>query len=186
MVDLERLLKLRLIVARHGEMDGARWWNTQGMLGPRGAMVLRRGFPTTHLFAQARVVFEMARIRCREVFHPPAVMTLWELPAHIEDRFADAWQVWLDDIARWEPFFARVATSCGDDLLDTLRQFDLLSEEQQATIARLRRSADGRAVTLPGMYSADDDTATLLAAAFSRGTPGQLAVPYARLDGFEA
>lgn len=27
-VDLDLLLKLRLVVARHGEMDGARWWNT--------------------------------------------------------------------------------------------------------------------------------------------------------------
>lgn len=35
-VDLNRLLKLRLIVARHGEMDGARWWNTNGVLGSKG------------------------------------------------------------------------------------------------------------------------------------------------------
>ena len=32
-LDFDRLLKLRLVVARHGEMDMARWWNTQGMLG---------------------------------------------------------------------------------------------------------------------------------------------------------
>ena len=32
-INFERLLKLRLVVARHGEMDAARWWNTQGMLG---------------------------------------------------------------------------------------------------------------------------------------------------------
>jgi hypothetical protein len=183
MCDFERLLKLRLVVARHGEMDGARWWNTQGMLGPRGAMVLRRGFPATHLFAQARVVFEVARTRCREVFHPPAVMTLWELPADIEDKFADAWQEWLDHITKWQPFFAHLATLSGGDLLETLVQFDLLSNEQQGIVSRLRRSADGRAVALPGVYSVDDNTLTLLAAAFSRGTSGQLAVPYARLDG---
>jgi hypothetical protein len=28
-IDLERLLKLRVVVARYGEMDGARWWNTR-------------------------------------------------------------------------------------------------------------------------------------------------------------
>ena len=56
-IDFERLLKLRLVVARHGEMDAARWWNTQGMLGRRGAVVLKRGFPSTHHFAQARIVF---------------------------------------------------------------------------------------------------------------------------------
>lgn len=29
-MDLERLLKLRLVVARFGEMDLAKWWNTKG------------------------------------------------------------------------------------------------------------------------------------------------------------
>ena len=60
-IDFDRLFKLRLVVARHGEMDRARWWNTQGVLGRRGGVVLRRGFPSTHRFVQARVVFE---VRC--------------------------------------------------------------------------------------------------------------------------
>jgi hypothetical protein len=47
-VDLTHFLKLRLVVARHGEMDAARWWNSRGMLGRHGAMVLTRGFPRTH------------------------------------------------------------------------------------------------------------------------------------------
>jgi|GEM_PF-120065 len=42
-VDYDRLLELRLAVARHGEMDVASWWNTKGMLGRYGAMVLARG-----------------------------------------------------------------------------------------------------------------------------------------------
>jgi hypothetical protein len=63
-LDFERLFKLRLVVARQGEMDGARWWNTLGLLGPRGAAVLKRGFPATHLFTQARIVFTVARHRC--------------------------------------------------------------------------------------------------------------------------
>ena len=29
-IDFDRLLKLRLIVARVGEMDLAKWWNTRG------------------------------------------------------------------------------------------------------------------------------------------------------------
>ncbi|MBK6530875.1 MAG: hypothetical protein IPF99_15065 [Deltaproteobacteria bacterium] len=36
-LDLDRLLKLRLVVARFGEMDGARWWNTSGQLATSGA-----------------------------------------------------------------------------------------------------------------------------------------------------
>jgi hypothetical protein len=71
-LDLDHLLRLRLVVARFGEMDLARWWNTKGMLGRHGAVVLKRGFPATHHFAQARVVFEVARGRCRELFIRPA------------------------------------------------------------------------------------------------------------------
>jgi hypothetical protein len=46
-LDFDRLLKLRLVVARYGETDMARWWNTQGVLGRRGAVVLKRDFPST-------------------------------------------------------------------------------------------------------------------------------------------
>ncbi|MBI4818833.1 MAG: hypothetical protein HY791_21360 [Deltaproteobacteria bacterium] len=42
-LELDRLLKLRLVVARFGEMDVAKWWNTKGQLGRR--------FPRTHRFA---------------------------------------------------------------------------------------------------------------------------------------
>jgi len=49
-LDFDRLLRLRLVVARFGEMDLARWWNSKGMLGPHGAVVLKRGFPVTHYF----------------------------------------------------------------------------------------------------------------------------------------
>jgi hypothetical protein len=52
-IDLDRLLKLRLVVARFGEMDLARWWNTKGQLGRLGFAALRRGFPRTHYFAHA-------------------------------------------------------------------------------------------------------------------------------------
>ncbi len=41
-LDYERLLKLRLVVARVGEMDRARWWNTLGLLGRYGEIALSR------------------------------------------------------------------------------------------------------------------------------------------------
>ena len=41
--DYKRIFRLQAVVARVGEMDIARWWNTQGLLGPRGAVVLKRG-----------------------------------------------------------------------------------------------------------------------------------------------
>jgi hypothetical protein len=78
-IDLDRLLKLRLVVARFGEMDLAKWWNTKGQLGRLGAAALRRGFPRTHHFAQARSVFAVAAHRCTEVFDPSGGVTLWRL-----------------------------------------------------------------------------------------------------------
>jgi len=66
-LDFDGLLKLRLIVARFGEMDLARWWNTRGRLDRLGFSALRRGFPRTHYFAQARSVFAVAAHRCRAI-----------------------------------------------------------------------------------------------------------------------
>jgi len=83
-LDFDRLLKLRLVVARFGEMDLAKWWNTRGQLGRVGGLALRRGFPRTHRFAQAQSVFAAAAHRCREVFDPPGCVTLWGLPEAIE------------------------------------------------------------------------------------------------------
>jgi hypothetical protein len=72
-IDFERQLKLRLVVGRIGEMDLAKWWNTRGQLSQLGSAAVRRGFPRTHYFAQARAVFAVAGFRCREVFDPPAI-----------------------------------------------------------------------------------------------------------------
>lgn len=75
-IDLGPLTKLRLVVARYGEMDSARWWNTGGLLGTKGALLMSRGFPRTHIFAQAGVVLAVARSRCAEVFQHPGATTL--------------------------------------------------------------------------------------------------------------
>jgi len=181
-LDLDRLFKLRLVVARHGEMDAARWWNTQGVLGRRGSIVLKRGFPTTYAFAQARIVFEVARSRCRELFDPPGCMTLWGLPAEVEDQFAEHWQGWLDEGEKWAPLFDTLANYNGDDLLKVLARLELITPSQLEAVGKLRRSAENRAVPLPGTHQPTDDVVTLLAAGFARGEPGNPAIPYARLE----
>lgn len=182
MIDFERLFKLRLVVARHGEMDGARWWNTQGVLDRRGAAVLGRGFPSTHRFAQARIVFEVAKSRCEELFNPPGSMTLWRLPADIEDQFQNHWQGWLDDSASWKPTFEVVEQQKGGDLLDSLGELSLLAETHLEAVGKLRRSAENRAVPIPGNHSPNDDIVTMLAAGFARGEPGSPAIPFAKLE----
>lgn len=179
-VDLERLLKLRVVVARFGEMDGARWWNTKGQLGRLGAAALRRGFPRTHRFAQARSVFAVAAHRCTEVFEPPGCVTLWHLPEAVEEAFDARWEHWLDNAGEWTEFFEKLESLPGTELTELLRSFELVEERDLEAYGRLRRSAEGRAVPLPGVFAGTDADVALLALGFARGEAGALAVPYAR------
>jgi hypothetical protein len=179
-IDLDRLLKLRLVVGRFGEMDLVRWWNTRGQLGQLGAAALRRGFPRTHHFAQARSVFAVAAHRCSEVFEPPGCVTLWRLPEATEEEFDARWEQWLDRAEEWAPFFQEVEILKATDLVSALRAFELVSDHDVDAYAKLRRSAEGRAVPLSGIFAGTDDDVSLLALAFARGEPGALAVPYAR------
>src|SRR5215813_2524893 len=100
-MDFDRLLRLRLIVARFGEMDLAKWWNTRGQLGRLGTAAVRRGFPRTHYFAQARSVFAVAAHRCSEVFDPPGIFKVWRIPETIEEEFEARWERWLDQANEW-------------------------------------------------------------------------------------
>ena len=186
-IDFDRLLKLRLVVARFGEMDAARWWNTgdaarrTALLGRAGALLMSRGFPRTHRFAQARLVFEVARARCAEVFDPPGCVTLWNLPPLIEDQFDARWARWLEDRDTWTEFFTAIEAT-PTDLLAWMTGLGLVSKADADAASTLRRSAEERAVLLPSSPLVTDQLITSLAAAFSRGEPGKLAVPYARSE----
>jgi hypothetical protein len=179
-IDLDQLLRLRLLVARFGEMDLAGWWNTKGQLGRLGAVTLRRGFPRTYRFAQARSVFAVAAHRCAEVFDPPDCVTLWRLPEETEAQFDVRWEHWLDDPEDWTLFFERLEKLEGSDLALILRAFDVVNDRDLESYARLRRSAERRAVPLPGEYSSTAADVALLALGFARSDPGALAVPYVR------
>lgn len=181
-IDFDQLLKLRLVVARIGEMDLAKWWNTRGQLGRLGAAAIRRGFPRTHYFAQARSVFAVAAFRCREVFDPPQSVTLWHLPEAVEEEFEAHWERWLDQADEWKPIFLQLEALKETDLKAALQSFDLINDEDSEQFSRLRRSAEGRAVPLPVPFAATNSDIASLALGFARGEPGTLAVPYARLD----
>ena len=180
--DSSHLLKLRLAVARFGEMDGAGWWNTKGILGTSGKSVLARGFPKTSIFAQARIACSVATARCNTIFAPPGCLTLWNLPAEIEDQLAAAWPVWCRNPDPWKPFFDNLAQRNSGDLLRHLRDLDLIDEKTEATVAPLKRSAEGKSVPLPGTGKPSLPTLKLLAAAFSKGEKLKPAIPYIRLD----
>jgi len=181
-LDLDRLLKLRLVVGRFGEMDQAGWWNTQGQLGSLGAIALARGFPRTHHFAQARSVFAVAAHRCAEVFDPPHCVTLWRLPQELEEQFDAQWEHWLDHAEDWRLFFQRLESLPSADLPEVLKSLHLAGEPDLEALSRLRRSSEGRAVPLPGCFDHTDSDVTLLALGFARGEKGALTVPYARLE----
>jgi hypothetical protein len=110
-------------------------------------------------------------------------MTLWNLPAEVEDQFDERWQHWLDQGGSWVSFFDELASYNGEDLLKMLGKLGLISHAQLDAVGKLRRSAENRSVPLPGTHQPNDDVVTLLAAGFARGEPGSPAIPYARLDG---
>lgn len=183
LLHLDYLLKLRIVTARFGEMDRAQWWNTKGQLGPMGATVLRRGFARTHHFAQARSVFAVAAHRCAEVYDPPTAVTLWRLPAEIEEEFDARWDQWLDNAPDWTPTFERLAVIEGEDLVAELRQFVSIALDDLQAVGSWKRSGEGRSVQLPGVFSGTDRDVAQLALAFSKGQEGALAVPWMRRNG---
>ena len=180
-LNLERLLKLRVVVGRIGEMDRAQWWNTGGQLGPLGAAALKRGLPRTHHFAQARSVFAVAGQRCAEVFDPLGSVTLWRLPSDIEDAFEARWEHWLDAASDWSAFFGSVAALDGSELGGALQTLELIDSNDLRAFASLKSSAEGRAVAIPTPFSRTNADVTLLALGFARGREGAPCVPYAKV-----
>lgn len=181
-IEIDRLLKLRLVVARCGEMDLARWWNTQGQLGASGAKVIRRGFPHTHYFAQARSVFAVAAHRCVQIFDSPGCVTLWRLPEPVEEEFETRWEHWLDHATDWAPFFEKLAALRDPNLMTAMRGLVSVSEAELERYAKLCRSHEGRAVELPTRLAGTNEELALLALGFALGEPGAPAIPFSIRD----
>jgi hypothetical protein len=179
-LNFDRLLKLRLVIARFGEMDLAKWWNTRGQLGRLGTAAIRRGLPRTHYFAQARSVFAVATHRCAEIFDPPGSVTLLRLPEPIEEEFEAKWEYWLDHVPEWAPFFQRLEGLQETDLRVALQSFGVITDDESQLLSRLRLASEGRAVPLPGSFTGTDEDVAMLALGFARSKPGSLAVPYAK------
>jgi hypothetical protein len=132
----------------------------------RADQPLSRGFPRTRGFVQARVAFAVARARCSELLDAPRVMTLWNLPASVEDQFEAAWHTWLDEPERWQDALQTVSEPAPTGILDRLRRFHLFTPTTSALVANVQASADGRTIPVPGKYEPNDEILTALA----RGT----------------
>lgn len=178
-INMEYLFKLRLVVARFGELDRAKWWNTQGQLGELGALALQRGLPRTHYFAQARSVFTVAAHRCSEITKLQNVVNLWQLPAVIEEEFDAGWDNWLN-CATWQDFFARLKTLSGNDLLENLHSFGLALDVDAPKVVEWRKGIIGNAVLYPDLFSGSQYDLDCLAAGFAMGSVSSPLVPYMR------
>lgn len=182
--DVEEITKLRMAVARFGEMDRAKWWNTKGLLGNLGELAISRGFPKTHVFARARAVFAVAAARSDEVFNPPDSYTLWRLPVEIEDQLEDAWAGWLESPEPWKLFLEQVDQESRLDLLPMLAKLELVTDRVAERAKRLRRADDLRSVPIKTNGGAVLETIAILAAAHDCSEPGKLAVPFVRHEDF--
>lgn len=177
-VDLDLLFRLRLCVARFGEMDVAKWWNTQGILGKYGALALQRGFPKSHRFAQAKIAFAVATQRCGEIYPHPNAYTLWALPPETEDQFNRKWLDWIDTADDWEHVFQAIENIAGQGLLDLMLKLNLVAPQQLEQIRALDPAAEGYSIKISSNGPLDDDLLVLLAAGYSKGQTGKPVVPY--------
>ena len=66
---------------------------------------------------------------------------------------------------------------CGD--------FELVQDGDVERFTRLKRSSEGKAVMLPGIFDGGNDDVALLALGFGRGQVGELAVPCMRWETHE-
>ncbi|MFG0327809.1 MAG: BrxE family protein [Phycisphaerales bacterium JB037] len=180
-INLETVFISRVLVALAGDMDGMRWWDSAGTLHDAGRISISRGMPRTHQFARARLAFEVARNRCREVYAPPDAVTLWDLPAEVEAQFDECWPSWLSSGPATFHSAFNADLSDKTDLVAALDSVIGLSDEEHSSVKSMRRAADRNAVPLGDHDRVSNSLILKLAAAFSKGEPGKLAVPFARL-----
>lgn len=182
-IDLERLFKLRAAVGRFGEMDSAGWWNTQGVLGARGAAVYKRGLPETHFLARVRVVRAVAAERSSAVYPASGVATLWSLPPAVERSLAFQERAWATagPDQDWSVFETAIG-SPPEDLTPWLVDMGLLEADLADRASQLAHDPGGKGVVVPGPVT--DEAIQLLALAHARGGPKNLVVPFVP-DGLE-
>lgn len=179
---LDRLFRLRLTVARYGEMDRSEWWNTQGVLGSRGKVVLERGFPKTAPLARARVVFSVAQSRCASVFADAGKVTLWNLPAELEDQFTSHWSKWLSNSLQWDNFIEDIDSATEDGLTRGLLALGIVKEIHIEQASKAKDQKESHSAHVLNVEEIDADALSILAAGFALGDAGHLVVPFAATD----
>lgn len=180
----KKIAALRMAVARQGEMDRSKWWNTKGLLSRVGELAISRGFPKSHVFARCRAAFAVASSRSDEVFNPPDSYTLWRLPVEIEDQLEDAWAGWLESPDEWKDLLGRIDAVGGNDLVSVLTSLELVSEKSANRAEGLRRADDLKSVPIKLSDDTVNEAIEILAAAHNCSELGKLAVPFIRQEDF--
>ena len=180
----KKVAAFRMAVARQGEMDRSKWWNTKGLLSRVGELAISRGFPKSHVFARSRAAFAVAASRSEEVFNPPDSYTLWRLPVEIEDQLEDAWAGWLESPDEWKELLERIDAEGSNELVSVLTNLELVSEQSGSRAKGLRRAADLKSVPIKINGETVIEAIELLAAAHNCSEPGKLAVPFIRQEDF--
>jgi len=183
-IDVKKIAALRMAIARFGEMDRVKLWNTKGLLSNVGELALSRGFPKSHVFARSRAAFAVASSRSEEVFNPPDSYTLWRLPVEIEDQLEDAWAEWLESPDEWKELLEKIDKEMGDELVPVLTNLGLISEKSMKRDKGLRRADDLRSVPIKLNGETAMEAIELLAVAHGCSDPGKLAVPFIRQQEF--
>jgi hypothetical protein len=182
-IDLERLFRLRAAVGRFGEMDAAGWWNTQGVLGARGAAVYKRGLPETHFLARVRVVTAVAAERSRTIYPATGVATLWSLPPALERSLSFRERSWATNGSRDSSAdFAAAVQSPSGDLSAWLSELGLVDKAVAEKASGIEPDQGGKGVPVPGPVT--NEAIQLLALGHGRGGVKNLVVPFIR-DGLE-
>lgn len=103
--------------------------------------------------------------------------TLWRLDDEVEEAFEQQWEDWLDNAESWSIFFEEVAVSAEIDIRAVMLRFGMISDAQAAAIDRLAVDVSGLSIRV-GEEASSRESIALLALGFSKGSPGNLVVPY--------
>lgn len=176
----DSIFNIRRAVARVGESDWLRWWNSSA-LTDAGQYAMRRIFRRTPVLSSAHVAIATARVRHDAVVPNEPLVHLFNLGEEYEGAF----ERWL--------ISQKTAGSAADPLPRP-------NEEQKRSVAAALASvgitpADNRSEanetlllgSLPRTVLGDATrrrrAAEQLAAAYTVSEPGRLVVPFFRLEG---
>lgn len=174
------LFRLRWCIARLGENDAMRWWDSHALTS-QGRYALGRIFQRTTELSAADLSFRAARARHDEQVPDEELVHLFRLGEEVEgeferwlmDRKAEGWQADVPDPGEHDLGSLSVAEAL--ELMDVPVHSDF-QERTQHSVAL--GTADEGAAETPGRLM---EISTRLAGAYGLSARGELTAPYIRV-----